>query len=247
MAVKASDILERAQTLIQDNTGVRWPLPELAGWINDAMREVALHKPSASSASVVLDLESGTRQEIPTGALMLLRVVRNLDPESTEENRIGKRAVRLINRDVLDTQHPDWHDESVVSPAAQIKHFIFDEVDPMSFYVYPPSDGTGKVEALISQPPTPIETDGVDLSSYDSSLPLPDVYANAVLDYVLYRAYSKDASFAENMERANYHYTAFTNSLGVKMARELDQSASNSGFRVTRDRVGQAGVPASDS
>jgi len=238
MAVQASEILERAQTLIQDNTGVRWPLPELAGWLNDAMREVALQKPSASSSSAVLDLVAGTRQTIPVGALMLLRIVRNLESASTDGNRIGKRAIRLINRDVLDTQHPDWHDESVVPPEIQVKHFIFDETDPTSFYVYPASDGTGKVEALISQSPTPVAATGLSLTDYAMDLPLPDIYGNAVLDYVLYRAYSKDASFAENMDRAGFHFSAFANSLGIKSAREQDQSASNAGFRVTRDRVG---------
>lgn len=240
MAVQASEILSRAQTLIQDNTGIRWPLPELAGWLNDAMREVALHKPSASSRSTVLDLIAGTRQTIPEGALMLLRVIRNLGAGSSESNRIGARAVRIVNRDVLDTQHPDWHDETITAQKQEVRHFVFDESDPTAFYVFPGNDGTGKVEALVSQAPEPITATGDSLPDYAVQVPLPDIYANVLLDYVLYRAYSKDASFAENMDRANYHYIAFTNSLGVKTAGEYSQSASNAGFRVTRDRAGSS-------
>ncbi len=240
MAVQASEILSRAQTLIQDNTGIRWPLPELAGWLNDAMREVALHKPSASSRSVVLNMVRGTRQTIPEGALMLLRVIRNLKSGSSEANRIGGRSVRIVNRDVLDTQHPDWHDESITAQNAEVRHFVFDESDPTAFYVFPGNDGTGKVEALVSQAPAPISASGSTLSSYAVPVPLPDIYANVLLDYVLYRAYSKDASFAENMERANYHYSAFTNSLGVKTTNEFTSSASNAGHRITRDRAGSA-------
>lgn len=45
---------------------------------------------------------------------------------------------------------------------------------------------------------------------------LDDIYANAILDYVLYRAYSKDAEYAANASRAALHYQAFTAALGAK-------------------------------
>lgn len=241
MAVQAKSVLHRAQTLIQDNTGIRWPLPELAQWLNDATREVALHKPSASSKSVVLSLENGTRQTIPAGALMLLRIIRNLGSSSTESNRKGGRAVRLVNRDVLDTQHPDWHDESISPFSSTVKHFVFDESDPCAFYVFPGNDGNGKVEALVSQAPTPIDDSGTKLEDYNMDVPLPDIYTNAVLDYVLYRAYSKDASFAENMERAASHYKTFAGSLGIRSQVEMSDGANNAPYRVTRDRAGTGG------
>lgn len=244
MAVAVSEILSRAQTLIQDNTGVRWPVVELLGWLNDATREVALHKPSASSQSVVLEMNEGTRQTIPVGALMLLRVIRNLKMGSTEGSRIGGRAVRVVNRDVLDTQHPNWHDSETTPYTPSVKHFVFDESDPTAFYVFPGNDGTGTVEALVSQAPPAVTESGTDISNYEGTdVPLPDIYANAVLDYVLYRAYSKDASFAENMDRANYHMTAFANSLGLKTNSEVLSSANNSPFRITRDRVGSSNMP----
>lgn len=235
MQVQVSDVLQRAQKLIQDETGVRWPLTELACWFNDGAREVAIHKPSASAKSVVLSLVHGTRQTIPDGALMLLRVIRNLKDGSTEQQRIGARSIRIVNRDVLDTQQPDWHDDERWPFTQEVKHFTFDESDPTAFYVYPGNNGSGKVEALVSHSPTPVETTGTTLAAYQVPLPLPDVYANAVLDYVLYRAYSKDASFAENMERANLHYNAFAGSLGLKRENETTSSPTTAGYRVTRD------------
>ena len=241
MAVKAGAVLHRAQTLIQDNTGIRWPLPELAQWLNDATREVTLYKPSASSDSVVLSLTRGTRQTIPAGALMLLRIIRNLESGSTASDRKGGRAVRLVNRDVLDTQHPDWHSDGPTRFTLGVKHFTFDESDPTTFYVFPGNDGNGTVEALVSQAPPPIDEAGTTLADYEVDMPLPDVYANAVLDYVLYRAYSKDASFAENMERANAHYNAFSSSLGAKTSSEFSGGANHAPYRVTRDRVGTGG------
>lgn len=220
MPVLVSDVLERAQTLIQDETNVRWPLPELCGWLNDGQREVAIHKPSASARSVVVELVEGTRQTIPQGDLMLLRVIRNLDPSSTDDVRIGRRSVRQVARDVLDTTHPDWHDLDVVRPTQVAKHFIFDDSDPTAFYVYPGNDGTGKLEVLSARSPAPIDATGTDLSDYDVNLSLPDVYANALLDYVLYRAYDKDSTHAANAERSAKHFQAFAASLGIKATQE---------------------------
>ena len=42
-----------------------------------------------------------------------------------------------------------------------------------------------------------------------------DIYANALIDYVLYRSYMKDAEFAGNAQRANNHFQLFANSVGA--------------------------------
>lgn len=235
MAVQARDVLDRAQNLIQDQTGIRWPLPELAMWLNDGAREVAIHKPSATAESTVLPLVHGTRQTIPTGDLQLLRIIRNLKGDSTDSERIGGRAVRLVNRDVLDTQRPDWHDEDRETFTIEVKHFVFDEADPRAFYVFPGNDGSGKVEALVAKAPAPIDETGQSLVDYAFALPVPDVYANALLDYILYRCYSKDASFAENAERAASHFQAFAASVGIKATHEVSSGPTTAGYRVTRD------------
>lgn len=47
-------------------------------------------------------------------------------------------------------------------------------------------------------------------------LTLDDIYAGAILDYVLYRAYSKDAAYAERMQKSQVNYLAFMQSLGIK-------------------------------
>ena len=45
---------------------------------------------------------------------------------------------------------------------------------------------------------------------------LDDIYANAILDYMLYRAYQKDSEYAGNAERSMMHYQSFANALGIK-------------------------------
>ena len=84
---------------------------------------------------------------------------------------------------------------------------IFDDDDPRNFYVYPGVNGNAYVEIVYSASPT-------DLGSASATISVDDIYANAIIDYVLYRAYMKDAEYAGNAQRASNHYQLFTASIG---------------------------------
>lgn len=236
MPVLASDIITRAQTVVQDTTGVRWPFAELLQWLNDGQREVALYKPSATAQNVAIMLQQGTLQNIGVGGLALLRVVRNLKTP-VGNPRIGSAACRLVDREVLDAQHPLWHDPDVFPYQKIVKHFCFDDADPTNFYVFPGNNGTGAVEAVVSRSPAdvtvPSGADVNNIASYRQPIQVPDIYANCLLDYVLFRAYSKDADYAGNAERSAGHYAMFTAALGVKQQNEVSINPN----------TGQRGVP----
>lgn len=223
MPILASSIIDRAQTIVQDKTGVRWPYRELLDWLNDGQREVAIYKPSATAQNVALPLQQGTLQSIGPGGLALLRVIRNLKTPVTNP-RVGTRACRLVAREVLDAQHPSWHDPSVFPYEQNVKHFCFDETDPTHFYVFPGNNGAGAVEAVVSVSPDDVTlASGADenlLESYRVGIRIPDIYSNCLLDYVLFRAYSKDADYAGNAERSATHYTLFVNTLTAKTTNE---------------------------
>lgn len=209
MAVTVESVIDRVQTVLQDTTGVRWPVTsELVLWINDAQREIALLKPDASAANETVTLVAGTKQSIPTGGNRLLKAVRNM---SAASGGLGKRSVRLVDREVLDAQTPDWHDPDVGGDAAHtnvVKHYLYDESNPRNFYVYPGVQGNAYLEIIYSANPATVG-EGDNLS-------IPDIFANAVLNYVLYMAYMKDAEFAGNAQRASSHYQIFTSSVTGK-------------------------------
>jgi len=50
----------------------------------------------------------------------------------------------------------------------------------------------------------------------NGTLSIPDIYANAIMNYVLYMAYMKDAEYAGNAQRAGSHYQLFTASVTGK-------------------------------
>jgi hypothetical protein len=227
MPITASEVMERFRIIAQDTTSVRWPLTEVRHWINDAMREIVLAKPAASAANVVLQLQAGTFQRLPTDYCYLLQVLRNLKtlPSPIQTGaRVGGRSISMVDRQTLDSQHPSWHDTSVIPATAEVKHVMFDPQSPLAFYVYPANTGTGIIEASAARVPTPVPLPGAvadyeSIASYNVALDILDIYANAILDYVLYRAYSKDASTGAP-QRAMAAFQAFATSMGLKTAGE---------------------------
>jgi len=219
--MQASSILSRVQDILQDTTGARWPEPELLRYLSDAQREVVLHKPDASSDNRVIPCVAGTRQTIPADGLRLLDVVRNM---GTTGNTPGD-AVTVIGRGVLDSQRRGWHSEP---GGTSIDHFIYDARDPKTFYVFPPMSATpGQLEVILSVAPA-------DVTAVGNELSLDPIYSNVLIDYVLYRAYSKDADFAANLERALTHYQAFAQSVGIK-AQNAVRYGPRAAQRDTRD------------
>ena len=212
-----SALISRAAQLLQDATSVRWPESELVGWLNDGQREIVLIRPDASviNSSMILSANS-TKQSIPIAGIRLLDVVRNMGVDGATPGNV----VRYVSREVLDAQIPTWH-----SDAGQvvIKHFCHDIRDPKHFYVYPrPHASTVvQVELLYSSAPADCELPSVTPSAV---ITLDDVYGNALLDYIMYRAFSKDADYAVNPQRAAAHYSTFTNSLGLRTKSDVATS-----------------------
>ncbi len=198
--ITAKEIIDRASTILQDDTNVRWTESELLQWFNDGQREIVLHKPDGYTKNESKKLNSGTKQSISPDGIQLVSVVRNMGADGNTPGR----AVTLIRMDILDTVVPNWHAEA---QKTEVKHYMFDDRDPKKFYVYPPADGSTYLEMIYSASPDIV-------SDINDTITLDDVYSNALLDYILYRAYLKDADFAANNQRATGAYQTFLQSIG---------------------------------
>jgi len=216
MTTAASTIIQRASQSLQDTTATRWDASELVRWLNDGQREIVMFRPDANTRTVTGTLAAGTRQNLTTitetaavGPYKLLDIIRNMAATST------KYAVRQTSRDLLDANTPGWHAET---PAVDISHFTFDPRDNQSFYVYPPATTAAQVEILLSVYPTDVTVpaSGTAFGAVVGNISLSDVYANALLDYILYRAYLKDSEFVGSSQRAQLHLQVFMSALGVE-------------------------------
>jgi len=217
----ASDVINRASTILFDNTNVRWPTAELLNYASDGEREVILHRPDANSINTRVQLVGGTKQTLPVSGIRLLRVVRNSGTVASPA--APGIAIRECSRIAMDVENPDWHFDSATLP---VKHYMFDPIDPKTYYVYPAAPGTlgalaaAYIEIIYSATPVALTTVG-------QTMTLQDQYLNPVLDWVLYRAYTKDASYAGNLERAQVHLQNFANSLQVKMTIQWASSVNS--------------------
>lgn len=217
MPIPVSDILVRVGDLMLDEEHVRWTAEELIRWINDAPSALLARRPAAISRTTVHELVAGTYQTIPDGGVLLLDVVRNMGTDGATPGR----PVRRSDRQQIDDIDPDWH---TATPKVVIQQYTFDDRLPKSFYVYPPAVAGTQVELVDAALPATVtsESDILDVGAE---------YIDPIVNYVIYRAHSKDSEFA-NGAIAGAYYQAFEAALGVKSAVDVNASPNQPGNSV---------------
>lgn len=215
MAITAQSIVKSVVEVLQDPTNIRWKIADIARYFNDGRRQIIMHRPDAGATEAAVTLVAGVRQTIPGAGASLLDIKRNTT---------SKRAVTPIrDRKLLDALDPTW---PAATGVADIEHFMYDERDALSFMVYPPAASGASVDMLYSAIPTDITIPGPGAVYTDvtGNLVLPDVFANAMIDYCLYRCYSIDNEFSPDPQRADKHLTLFAAALGVEIDAILKSS-----------------------
>ena len=206
--ITTATILKNVQLLLQDSSNVRWSQDELIGWLNDGQRESVIIRPQVNVKNQQVLLSAGkTKQTIPSDGVMLIDITRN---SGADGNTVGE-AIRMVSRESLDAMLPTWHSDT--NAIGKIRHFVFDERDPKTYYVFPKAPATTwYVDLVYSAVPADCTLSG--------TIGIDDIYANAMVDYVMYRAYSKDSENPQNRESALMHYRAFAFGLGAKSQNE---------------------------
>jgi hypothetical protein len=209
--ITVTTLLNNAAIILSDTTFVRWTQNELLAWLNDGQREIATYKPNAFTKNVSVALVTGTKQSLPSDAISLVDIVRNMGTNGTTPGR----AIRAVSREILDAQTPYWHSATASS---EVKQFSYTPLDLKRFYVTPPqpATNTGYVEMVYLAYPTD--------ATLSSTVTLDDIYVNALLSYILYRAYSKDSEYAANTALAGSYYQQFTSVIQGKVAAEAASS-----------------------
>ena len=210
--IKVREVIKRVEDVLQDSN-VRWPRIELQNWLNESYLQIVQLRPDSNAKTGTFTCVAGTRQSITTGfssALRLIDIVRNLASTS------DKKVVRLINRSVLDDQRPAWHNDTAT---VNIQNYTFDVRQPKEFFVFPPATTAAQIEVVYADLPTSHALSEANLNPASSStdvILVDDTYISAILDWILYRAFSKDAEFAANAARAGAHYQTFMSRIGTK-------------------------------
>lgn len=204
--VTAKAIIDKASIQLIDLANIRWTRDELLSWLNDGMRQIVVIQPSATSTTASVQLVAGTRQTLPTGGWLLLQMYRNMGTSGTTPGR----AIRIVSRELLDNFNPNWHTDA---QKAEVRNYIYDIQDQLAFYVYPPNTGTQYVELNYSVQPA-------DLTSESQVIPIFDIFQSALVDYILYRACSKDAEYAPGLQLAQGYLSTFVAAIQGKSGTE---------------------------
>ena len=210
--VKVREIIGRVEHILQDSN-VRWPRLELQSWINEAYLASVLLRPDANAKTGTFTCAAGTRQVLTaqfSSGLQILDITRNLASTST------KKVVRIVQRSVLDDQKPTWHTET---GTVNVQHYMYDPRQPKEFFVYPPATAAAQLEIVYVDVPGAhaLSESALNPAGSDATVMLlDDVYMTPIIDWVLYRAYSKDAEHVANEQRAASAYQTFNAAMGAK-------------------------------
>lgn len=201
MATKISEIIDQVRLILQDVDKVRWQDTELFLWIGSAYREVVAVNPSVGAKVSTFTVTPGTFQTLPADGISLIDITRNLTG--------AKMPVHGIDRKVLDNQYPTWHSDA---STGQIKCYVYDPAAPNQFWIWPQAGAGMTVELVYAAiPPRP--------TALTDDIAINDGYSGLLIDYLLYRAYSKDSGNGDaNLAQA--YRQAFYNSLNVNSTRK---------------------------
>jgi hypothetical protein len=208
MTTDAKTIIDQASILLSDTDAVHWSLDELLSWLNAGQLELVALAPLANTKNTPVQLVAGVKQSLPVGGISLVDIPYNMGSGST----IGA-TINLVPKEVMLKRLPGW---TIATPNSVVKHYIYTPSEPLTFYVYPPQTSSPSyVQLVYSAVPTPIAN-----ASIGTKITVPDHYTNALLDYILYRALSKDSEYGNQDPKAQLHYQAFVKLLSVELSAE---------------------------
>lgn len=205
MTIPVQDIFDRVTDLLLDkdrgDDEARWSDDELIRWINDSRMAILTRRPQAGAVIEVVNLVAGTLQSVPDTAVTFLDATRNMAADGVTPGRV----IRRTDRQNIDDDDLYWHKATA---KAEISQYTFDDRIPRKFYVYPPAQAGTKIEVAYAKNPDAV-------TSTADSLGFAPEYIDAVVNYVCYRAKSKDSQYANAGEAAAF-YGAFNDSLGIQ-------------------------------
>lgn len=195
---------------------------ELLAFLNDAQREIAIAKPDAYVRNEAISLAAGAKQTLPAGGRMLngSGIQHNMGADGLTPGR----PITLVDRLYLARIRPSW----MTDTGNYVEHYLYDQTDPRTYFVYPRPSGAWYVNASFPADPPGITEANIDSSAL-GLIQIGDEYAPLLHDYIVGYALLKTFK-AESVQRAGFFLNKFYNALGrnfqMKQATQpIDQRA----------------------
>ena len=235
-AVLVKDMLRQVSLALSDINPqfTRWTERELVDWLNEAQRVVVKYLPYANARVDSIKLQPGTRQSIAslepgrikpgdgvTPATSIVgSAVQSVICNMGADGITPGRAIRLVDKDLLDVAEPMWHR----STGKFVTQYVYDPRQPQMFYVTPGVPGNVDVWVqvdYVAEPlPVPAPASGQSLYAADGNstqqLSLDDRFSDDIFNYMMARAYMKDAEVSANAGLMASHVQLFTASINAQ-------------------------------
>jgi hypothetical protein len=167
-------------------------------------------RPDANAVTAAFVPVLGARQALPAASMSLIDVPRNTGG--------NKRAIRKIALEDLDAINRDWRS---MTAATEIIHFCYDPREPNVFDVYPPAAASGvSVDITYGAYPTDVPApsgDGKAFTTVAGNISVNDQWGTALYNYMLARAFNKDAEYGGNAALSAAYMSTFTNLIGAQL------------------------------
>lgn len=228
MSGHAADLIVAVSRLLNDAEPgyehIRWTRADLLEYLNDAQKQVYLYRPELYAQTDVFALVPGARQGPLPGGCQLQKIIGSVGD-------VGR--ARKVDDGLLQAFADTGCAPVNVSDDYRVRGYSFTPQDPMSFFVDPPvpDDGRSCTVALVCQQ----APEAITLAQLDDADPRNDRLVtparmhNALVEWMLYRAYSVDMESAQSFAKQEAHRQHFYAMLGVSEAKERVVAVSQAG------------------
>lgn len=220
-------IIEVAHLLNDAEPGyehIRWSRGDLLEYLNDAQRQVYLYRPELYAHTDVFALAPGARQgPLPDGC-QLQKIIGSAGDTG---------RARKVDDGLLQAFADTGCAPVSVCGDYRVSGYSFTPQDPMAFFVDPPVPDDGQpytVVLVCQQSPEAITLAHLDdADPRNDRLVTPARMHNALIEWMLYRAYSVDMESAQSFAKQEAHRQHFYAMLGVSEAKERLVAVSQAG------------------
>ncbi len=181
-------------------------------YLNDAIRAISNVRPDALAKTQLFVLGLANTRQTLDGELQgyrILRCIRNMGAAGVTP---GLGIMGPISMEEMDRQEPAWH---TTVATGVVEQFVYNAEDsPKQFWIYPQVATAWQLELAVAVLPTPM----VDETA---NWPLGGQYLPAANAWALYLAFNSDSERNPTYVKAQQHFKAFFNLLGVKLQSEM--------------------------
>lgn len=196
MSTTGAQVIASVRLVLLDPTPGDWFTDtDLLDFINTAQVKAVLARPDINPSVATLTLAAGSVQQLSASGVAVLDLY---------HNTASKSVIRMAPRSMLDNGTPTW---PAATQQTDVIHWVHDPRFRTMFRVYPPNDGAGSVQALVSTVPA-------RLVATSGTLEVSDLYKPVIDALVLAECYGAN-SVKRDVEKSSFYENKAMSMLGL--------------------------------